>query len=73
MEIFVFVLVKVHGFLVACSDRYLAVQTMGVKGCSVGDSSVERPVREIHRWTFPCTRQRLVSSVECSLPYIACW
>ena len=28
--IFVFVPVEVHGFLVACSDRSLAVQTMGV-------------------------------------------
>ena len=28
--IFVFVPVEVHDFLVACSDRSLAVQTMGV-------------------------------------------
>ena len=28
--IFVFVPVEAHGFLVACSDQSLAVQTMGV-------------------------------------------
>ena len=73
MGIFVFFLVEVHGFLVAYLYRYLKVRTMGVKGCSVGHSSVELPVSEIPRWTVPCTRQRSGSPVECSLPYIACW
>ena len=72
-EIFVFVPVEVHNFLVACLDRSLAVRTMGVKGCSEGHSSVERPVREIPRWTLPRTRQRSGSPVGCSLPYIVCW
>ena len=71
--VFVFVPVEVHGFLVACSDRSLAVRIMGVKGCSEGHSSVERPVHEIPRWTLPRTRQRSGSPVECSLPYIFCW
>ena len=71
--IFVRVLVEGRGFLVACSDRSLAVRKVGVKGCSEGHSSVERPVREIPRWTVPRTRQRSGSPVECSLPYIACW
>ena len=57
VEIFVFVPVEMHDFLVACSDRSLAVRTMGVEGCSEGHSSVERPVREIPRWKLPCTRQ----------------
>ena len=73
VEIFVFVPVEVHDFLAACSDRSLEVQTMGIKGCSEVHSGVERPVREIPRWTVPRTRQRLVSPVGCSLPYIACW
>ena len=73
MEIFLFVPVGVHGFLVACSDRSLAVQTMGVKVCSVGHSIVERPGSEIPRWIVPRTRQRPGSPVECSLTYIACW
>ena len=68
-----FVLVEVHNFLVACSDRSLAVRTMGVKGCSEGHSGVELSVLEIPRWTFPRTRQRSGSPVGCSLPYIACW
>ena len=50
-----FVLVEVHNFLLACSDRSLAVRTMGVEGCSESHSSVESPVREIPRWTFPPT------------------
>ena len=65
--------VEVHNFLVACSDRSLAVRTVGVEGCSVGLSSVERPVREISRWKVPRTRQRSGSPVECYLPYIVCW
>ena len=73
MEIFVFVPAEVHNFLVACSDRSLAVRTMGVEGCSVGHSSVECPVREIPKWTVPCTRQRSGSPVGCSLPYFVCW
>ena len=73
VEIFVFVPVEVHNFIVACLDRSLAVRTMSVEGCSEGHSSVERPVREIPRWKFPCTRQRLGSPVGCSLPYFACW
>ena len=64
MGIFVFVLVKVHGFLVACSDLSLAVRMMGVEGLSVGHSSVECPVHEIPRWIVPRTRQRLGSPVE---------
>ena len=58
MDIFVFVTVEFHSFLVACSDCSLEIRTMGVKGCSVGHSSVELPVREIPRWTVPRTRQR---------------
>ena len=73
VDIFVFVPVEVHNFLVACSYRSLAVRTMGVKECSEGHSSVERPVREIPRWKVSHTRQRLGSPVGCSLPYIACW
>ena len=73
MEIFVFVPAEVHNFLVDCSDRSLAVRTMSVEGCSEGHSSVERPVREIPRWTFPRTRQRSGSPVGCSLPYFVCW
>ena len=57
VEIFGFVPVEVHNFLVACSDRYLAVRMMGVEECSEGHSSVERPVREIPRWKLPRTRQ----------------
>ena len=34
VDIFVFVPVEVHNFLVACSDSSLAVRTMGVEGCS---------------------------------------
>ena len=73
MEIFVFFPLEVHNFLVACSDRSLAVLTMGVKRCSEGHSSVEHPVREIPRWKLPRKRQHLGSPVVCSLPYIACW
>ena len=73
VEIFVFVLAEVHNFLVACSDRSLAVRMMSVKGCSEGHSSVESPVREIPRWIFTRTRQRSGSPVGCSLPYFACW
>ena len=73
MEIFVFVLAEVHNFLVACLDRSLAVRTMDVEGCSEGHSSVERPAREIPRWTLPHTRQRSGSPVGCSLPYFFCW
>ena len=73
MEIFVFVPVEVHNFLMACLDRSLAVRTMSVKGCSEGHSSVERQVREIPRWTLPRTRQCLGSPVGCSLPYFVCW
>ena len=58
VEIFFFVTVEVHNFLVACSDRSLVVQTMGVEGCSEVHSSVERPVREIPRCKVPRTRQR---------------
>ena len=65
--------VEVHNFLVACSDRSLAVRTMDVKRCSEGHSSVERPVREIPRWTLPRTRQCSGSPVGCSLPYFVCW
>ena len=73
VEIFVIVPVEVHDFLVACSDRSLAVRTMGVEGCSVGHSSVERPAREIPRCTVPLMRQRSGSPFGYSLPYIACW
>ena len=73
VEIFVFVLAEVHIFLVACLDRSLAFRTMSVEGCSEDNSSVECPVRKIHRWTLPRTRQRLGSPVGCSLPYFACW
>ena len=45
MGIFVRVPVDSRCFLVACLDRSLVVQTMGVEGCSVVHSSVERPVR----------------------------
>ena len=68
VEIFVFVPVEVHNFLVACSDLSLAVRTMVVEGCSEFHSIVERPVREIPRWKVPRTRQRSGSPVGCSLP-----
>ena len=73
VEIFVFFPTKVRIFLVACSDFSLAVRTMSVEGCSEGHSSVERPVREILRWTLPCTRKLSGSPVRCSLPYFTFW
>ena len=68
-----FVPAELHSFLVACSNRSLAVQTMDVEVCSEGHSSVERPVHEIPRWTLPRTRQHSGSPVGCSLPYFVCW
>ena len=64
---------QLHDFIVDFSDCSLAVRTMVVEGCSEGHSSVERPVREIPRWTVPRTRQRPGSPVGCSLPYISFW
>ena len=73
VKIFVFVLAEVHNFLVDCSGRSLADQTMDGKEYSEGHSSVACPVSEIPRWTLPRAHQRLGSPVGCSLPYFVCW